>query len=56
MAVRDSIGGWKNNAVFVNLPNACSTIQNIMGKSWVKFLQSLGYPKAVCPIPVVRKF
>lgn len=55
MAVKDSIGGWKDNAILVNLPKACSTIKQFMGNTWVNLMQSLGYSSAVCPIPAVRK-
>jgi len=53
MAVKDSIGGWKDNACLYRTPKACSEIKRSLGKVFVPFLGGLGYLNATCPIPAV---
>lgn len=54
MAVRDSIGGWKDNAMVYKSPKACSTLKKFLGTEWTSIMGSLGVPNASCPIqPVI---
>ncbi|KAF0754850.1 Uncharacterized protein FWK35_00018189 [Aphis craccivora] len=56
LAVKDSIGGWKENAFFYKSPKACSTLIKFMGPAWTKMMHSAGYHNATCPMPVVWGF
>lgn len=40
MAVKDSIGGWKNNGNFYNSKNGFTTIKFFFGTEWQTFLNS----------------
>jgi len=53
MAVKDSIGGWKENAIIYKSPKACTVIKNFLGNSWTEIIDSLGLNNASCPLPVV---
>lgn len=55
MAVKDSIGGWKDNAIFFKKAKACSTAKHYIGDSWIQFLKGHGINNVIdCPIPAVR--
>ncbi|XP_016660864.1 uncharacterized protein LOC107884034 [Acyrthosiphon pisum] len=51
MAVKDSIGGWKENAHIFKKSKACSSIKSFFGDSWTQITDSLGIYNATCPIP-----
>ncbi|XP_022174006.1 uncharacterized protein LOC111036319 [Myzus persicae] len=53
LAVKDSIGGWKDNAHIFKTPKACSSLKNLLGNSWSTVTKSLGMQNIHgCPIPV----
>ncbi|XP_022174005.1 uncharacterized protein LOC111036318 [Myzus persicae] len=52
MAVKDSIGGWKENAFFYKSPKACSTLRKYVGDAWIPLLQSAGVNNTNCPFQV----
>ncbi|KAL5232687.1 hypothetical protein ACI65C_000097 [Semiaphis heraclei] len=52
LAVKDSIGGWKDNAHIFKSPKACSSMKNYLGNSWNSIMEHLGFHNASCPIPV----
>lgn len=54
MAIKDSIGGWKNNAFLYKTPNGCSAFKNFMGNAWTPMMNDLGFKNATCPIMPVR--
>jgi len=57
MAIKDSIGGWKDNAFVYSSPKACTTLKTLMGKQWPLFLQNFRIKDARCPItPVINNF
>ncbi|XP_050053687.1 uncharacterized protein LOC126549170 [Aphis gossypii] len=51
LAVKDSIGGWKENAFLYKSPKACSTLKKFLGSAWITFMDSLGIKNASCPFP-----
>ncbi|XP_029346838.1 uncharacterized protein LOC107882394 isoform X2 [Acyrthosiphon pisum] len=51
-AVKDSIGGWKENAYFYKTPKACSALKMFFGRAWTPIMDGLGIYNATCPIPV----
>jgi len=53
MDVKDSIGGWKNNAILYRSPSACTTLKNLVGSEWSPFYKSFGYNNTDCPIASV---
>lgn len=54
MAVKDSIGGWKDNAHLMSLPKACSTLKHYLGAEWSLYLKSFGIKDMNCPVaPVI---
>lgn len=53
MAVKDSIGGWKDNAFVYKTPKACTTFKNLMGNVWNEFVNSFGI-NFDCPTPAVN--
>jgi len=56
-AVKDSIGGWKDNAFVLKTPKACSSLKIMLANKWTPIMTSLGYNKNVtCPLPMVWKF
>ncbi|CAI6377325.1 unnamed protein product [Macrosiphum euphorbiae] len=56
MAVKDSIGGWKENAHLFKTPKACSSIKSFFGDSWPGVADGLGmYNITGCPTPPVWK-
>lgn len=55
MAVKDSIGGWKDNAFLFKTPNACTAFKTLMGSSFVPVLRGLGaMHQTNCPLLAVR--
>lgn len=53
MAVKDSIGGWKDNAFLYKAPKACSTLKYLMGNAWTQVVTGFGIKNATCPfVPV----
>lgn len=53
MAVKDSIGGWKDNALIYKSTNVCRSMKMFAGKSLIPILNSLGMNIVDCPLPVV---
>ncbi|CAH1714086.1 unnamed protein product [Aphis gossypii] len=51
LAVKDSIGGWKENAFLYKSHKACSTLRNFLGPAWTQLMDTAGYPNMTCPIP-----
>jgi len=55
MAVKDSIGGWKDNAFIFKIPNACTFMQKNLGSEFPVYLEKLGVKTTdKCPIPAVN--
>ncbi|XP_060840905.1 LOW QUALITY PROTEIN: uncharacterized protein LOC132921741 [Rhopalosiphum padi] len=52
MAIKDSIGGWKDNALLYKRPKACSSLKMFLGNVWAPIMESAGILNATCPIPV----
>lgn len=54
MAIKDSVGGWRDNAHLLKSPKACSTLKSILGREWQLFIECLGIKSLNCPIaPVI---
>lgn len=54
-AVKDSIGGWKDNALLYKSPRCCTTLKKLMGVEWTKLLNSGGLLNNTdCPVPPVN--
>jgi len=53
MAIKDSIGGWKENAHIYKAPKACSSLRMMLGEAWFPIMNSGGIYNATCPLPVV---
>jgi len=53
LAVKDSIGGWKENSIVYRSKNTCSTIKYFYGKAWIPFMKGLGFNNFTCPLPAV---
>jgi len=53
MAVKDSIGGWKENSIVYKSKKACSTLKNFYGNAWIPFMTGLGYKNITCPLAAV---
>ncbi|XP_025419795.1 uncharacterized protein LOC112690089 isoform X2 [Sipha flava] len=49
-AIKDSIGGWKDNAHIFKFEKACTTIKNFLGKEWKLALNSFGAENTNCPL------
>ncbi|XP_022174010.1 uncharacterized protein LOC111036323 [Myzus persicae] len=49
-AVKDSIGGWKENAFFYKLPKACLALKMFFGNAWTPIMDGVGIYNATCPI------
>jgi len=56
LAVKDSIGGWKENAFFYKITKACSGIETLFGDAWSPIMNGIGMPNVTCPVPQVRQF
>ncbi|CAH1714092.1 uncharacterized protein LOC114128780 [Aphis gossypii] len=52
MAVKDSIGGWKDNAFVFKQPKACTSLKKLFGEAWTHVMEGVGVYNATCPIPV----
>ena len=48
-----STGGWIPNYYILIRKNACSSIRNLFGNSWLTMLNAFNVPAYRCPIPVV---
>jgi len=53
-AVKDSIGGWKENAFFYKIAKTCSGLETLFGDAWKAIMVGFEKPNATCPIPPVR--
>lgn len=53
MAVKDSIGGWKDNAIVYKKEKGCSTLKYFIGPRWNDFAVKLGLKNKTCPIAPV---
>lgn len=54
MAVKDSIGGWKNNALNYQSDKGFTTFKNFFGTEWSTFTKSFHVKEAKSPgIPPV---
>jgi len=53
LAIKDSIGGWKENAHVYKTFRACSLLKIFLGDAWTPFMENSGIYNATCPIPVV---
>eukprot|EP00102_Acyrthosiphon_pisum_P027469 XP_016664679.1 PREDICTED: uncharacterized protein LOC107885542 [Acyrthosiphon pisum] len=51
LAIKDSVGGWKENAYLYKSPKACSTFKMFMGDAWIPLLKGSGIRNFSCPIP-----
>ncbi|CAI6369477.1 unnamed protein product [Macrosiphum euphorbiae] len=52
LAVKDSVGGWKDNAHIFKTPNACSSLKMLAGKHFTSITEKLGMHNVKnCPIP-----
>lgn len=56
MAVKDSIGGWKENAFEYTASNACTNFKSRAGPDILPWLRSQGIHIKDCPIPAVITF
>ncbi|XP_022174004.1 uncharacterized protein LOC111036317 [Myzus persicae] len=52
MSIKDSIGGWKDNAYLYKAPKACSALKVVLGDAWTPLMDGLGIYNATCPLPV----
>eukprot|EP00102_Acyrthosiphon_pisum_P026891 XP_016664101.1 PREDICTED: uncharacterized protein LOC107885128 [Acyrthosiphon pisum] len=50
-AIKDSIGGWKENAYLYKSPNAYTMIKMFLGGAWTKITNGIGIYNATYPIP-----
>jgi len=55
-AVKDSVGGWKDNAHLFKTSNACLALKMFLGRAWTPIMEGFGIYNATCPIPTVRMF
>jgi len=55
LAIKDSIGGWKENAHVYKTLRACSSLKMFLGDAWSPFMESIGIYNATCPLPMVCK-
>jgi len=54
MAIKASLGNWKENVFSHKVPNACSSTKKLMGKAWIAFIKGAGSQNTECPIPAVK--
>ncbi|XP_026811187.1 uncharacterized protein LOC113552521 [Rhopalosiphum maidis] len=52
MAVKDSIGGWKENAFIYKKSKGCSSLKILLGDTWSKIMEGGGAYNATCPLPL----
>lgn len=53
MSVKDSTGGWQDNAFVFKTPKGCSALKYYFGTQWDVFFKSFGHKNPNCPIPPV---
>lgn len=53
MAIKDSIGGWKDNAAAYSATAGCSSFKFFWGGMWERYTRDFNYPTNKCPIPKV---
>jgi len=53
VAVKDSIGGWEDNALLYASSKACSTMKRMLGNEWSNALDNMEVKSKDCPIPRV---
>jgi len=54
LAVKDLIGGWKDNAHVLRFPKSCSSTKTLVGIHWQKLEKYYGNTSLNCPIsPVI---
>ncbi|KAL4148715.1 hypothetical protein QTP88_002884 [Uroleucon formosanum] len=51
LAVKDSIGGWKENAFFYKVNKACSGLKMLFGDAWNPLMSGIGMNNITCPVP-----
>ncbi|XP_060840903.1 uncharacterized protein LOC132921740 [Rhopalosiphum padi] len=51
LAVKDSIGGWKENAFILKKSKSCSSLKILLGDVWTKVMEGGGAYNATCPLP-----
>lgn len=56
MTIKDSIGGWKNNAYNFQSKKAFTTFKYFSGTEWPKFLNSFHFKEAKSSILPVFSF
>uniref|UniRef100_A0A2S2NM47 MD-2-related lipid-recognition domain-containing protein n=1 Tax=Schizaphis graminum TaxID=13262 RepID=A0A2S2NM47_SCHGA len=49
LAVKDSIGGWKENGFILKKSKACSAFKEMLGNAWNKVTEGAGLYNATCP-------
>lgn len=53
MAVKDSIGGWKDNAFVHKATKGCSTFKYFLGKWYSTYTNGFNQKNLECPYPEV---
>ncbi|VVC44534.1 Hypothetical protein CINCED_3A007757 [Cinara cedri] len=51
LAIKDSIGGWKDNAVIYSAPTGCTAWKFFLGSYWDNFSDTFHFNTKKCPIP-----
>jgi len=54
MALKDSLGRWKENSFMQKWTKACSFVKQIAGKAWPEISFGLGLNTTDCPITAVK--
>lgn len=53
MAVKDTLGLWKDNAHIIKMVNGCTSFKTMFNKLWIPFTNAFGMNRT-CPIsPVI---
>lgn len=56
MAVKDLIGGWKDNSHILKMTRGCTAMKTLLNKLWLPFVNAFGM-NSNCPIlPVIFFF
>lgn len=55
MAVKDSVGGFKDNAHVYRTPKACSSVKMFLGTYVKSVMETFGRQNLICPFAVVWK-
>ncbi|XP_022161642.1 uncharacterized protein LOC111027548 [Myzus persicae] len=50
LAVKDSLGNWKENVLSHKIPNACTSIKRLLGSVWTVYMNGSGSKNTKCPI------